>query len=190
MLTVCDASAFPATKQPRECGFAFDQRQVRQIAAVEMQKVKDVIDEAFPLACLERRLQLGKARNARLGLDYHFAVDQRVARSELGDRGADVGEFFAPIETFAGEQADLAVIEPSLDAIAIELDLVHPPSATRRNLLQSGKRRRHELWQSRAVRPPALVAPAGAALARSLRFAPVARAARALLRSFVHARTS
>src|ERR1700746_3750245 len=127
-----------------------------------MQKIKDVIDKAFPFACLERRLQLGKTRNAGFVLDHHLAVDQRAPRGELGNRGGDVGEFFSPIEAFAGEQADFAVVESSLDAITVELDLVRPSSAARRKLVQRGERRRYELGQARAVRRAVLLlAPAG-----------------------------
>src|SRR5260370_745746 len=104
-------------------------------------------------------------------------------RRRLGARGGDVGEFFAPIEAFAGEQADLAAVEPSLNAITVELDLVRPATAARRNLVQGGERRRHEIGQAGAVRPQVLVlAPAGVALACSLRFSPIVRGAVALLR--------
>src|SRR5258707_14128302 len=90
-------------------------------------------------------------------------------RRQLGDRGGDVGEFFAPTEAYAGEQPDLAAVEPSLNAITVELDLVRPATAARRNLVQGGERRRHEIGQARAVRPQVLVlAPAGVALACSL----------------------
>ena len=70
---------------------------------------------------------------------------------------ATLGNLLGPIETLAREQTDLAVVEPGLDAIAVELDLVHPALAARRRRAQGGERRRHEIRQRRAVRPRLLV---------------------------------
>ena len=112
-----------------------------------MEKIEDVIDEALALPCLQRRLQLGKTRNAFLVLDHDLAVDQRRLRGQLGDGGGDVRKFFGPIETLAGEQTDLAVVEPSLDAITVELDLVHP--AVCRSAPSSAR------WRAKVARNPA-----------------------------------
>src|SRR5262249_44757939 len=56
-----------------------------------------------------------------------------------------------PIEALAREQLDLAMVEPGLDAVAVELDLVHPALPARRRRTQGGERRRHERGQARAV---------------------------------------
>src|SRR5262249_60535538 len=94
-----------------------------------------------------------------------------------------------PTGGLGGEEAAVAGIERSLDAIAVELDLVRPPAAAWRNVVQGGERRRYELGQARAVRRPILLlAPVGVALARSLRCAAIARTARTLLRSFLRVR--
>src|SRR5262249_56116357 len=120
-------------------------------------------------------------RNAVFFLDDDLAVDQRRARRKLGDSGGDVRESFVPIEALAGEQADFAVVEPSLDAVTVELDLVRPAPSARRRRAQNGERRRHEIRQSRAARTPLLVL--GAFLAAFLRCGRTTRAARTLLRT-------
>src|SRR5262249_61439245 len=98
-----------------------------------------------------------------------------------GGRG-DVGTFSEPIEALGGAPADLPVGEPSLDAVAVELDLVRPARAARGRRAQGCKRRRHEVRQSRAARPPLLVL--GAVLAPFLRGGRTTRAVRTLFRAF------
>ena len=104
-----------------------------------MEEIEDVIDEALALAGFERRLQSRKAGDAAGILDHHFAVDERSARRELGDGLGDVGEFAGPVEALAGEQADLAAVEPGLDPIAVELDLMHPALPARCRRAQGGE---------------------------------------------------
>jgi hypothetical protein len=101
-----------------------------------MKQIEHVIDEALALAALERRLQLRKAGNSVLVLDDYLTVDQRRARGKLGDGGGGVRKFFAPLEALTREQTHVAVIEPRLDAVAVELDLVRPASPGRRRLVQ------------------------------------------------------
>ena len=54
---------------------------------------------------------------------------------------------FDPVETLAGQQLDLAAGERGLDAIAVELDLVHPGGARRRIGFEPGEAGRHEIRQ-------------------------------------------
>src|SRR5262249_798980 len=56
-------------------------------------------------------------------------------------------KLLGPVETLAGEQADGAAVEPGLDAVAVELDLVHPARAARRRCAQRRERRRYEFGQ-------------------------------------------
>ena len=65
-------------------------------------------------------------------LDHQLAVEQRGIGRQRCDRGRDRLEAMRPIQALAGQQAHLAVIEPRLDAIAVELDLVQPFGAARR----------------------------------------------------------
>src|SRR5919198_3945870 len=110
-----------------------------------MKKIEDVVDEAFALPLLERRLQLRKTGNSVFIFDDNLAVDQRRARGKLGNRGRAVRKFFSPVETLAGEQTHLAAVEPGLHAVAGELDLLRPAGAARRGRMQGGERRRHEI---------------------------------------------
>jgi hypothetical protein len=115
-----------------------------------------VVDEALAVMRFERRLQRREAGNAVVVLDHHLAVDQRAARRQLGDSSGDVGELARPIEPLAREQAHVTVLQPRLNAVAVELDLVHPALAARRGRAQRGERRRHEVGQRRGVRPRSL----------------------------------
>src|SRR6516225_11411545 len=115
MFTVSDRTALRPFDQLCQFGLALDQRHGGQIASIEMEKIEDIVNEALALPCLQRGLQLGKIRNAFLVLDHDLAVDQRRMRGQLGNGGGDVGKFLAPIEALAGEQADIAMVEPSLD---------------------------------------------------------------------------
>src|SRR6185312_4422623 len=156
-----------------------------------MKKIEYVVDEAFSLSLLERRLQRRKTGSPVFIFGDNLAVNERRARGKLGNRGRDVREFFGPVETLAGEQTHLAAVEPGLHAVAVVLDLVRPAGAARRGRMQGGERRRHEIRQRRVAQMPVLVlALAGAAPAAFVRSGPIARGARAPLRAFVrtHAR--
>src|SRR5580692_9087834 len=54
-------------------------------------------------------------------------------------------ETMRPIETRAGEQAHFAMIEPGLEAIAVELDLVQPLIAAWWTFMQCCQAGRHEI---------------------------------------------
>jgi hypothetical protein len=151
MFAVDDRSALCGWEQPRQFGFALGHGQPRLIAAIKMKKIEYVVDEAFSLSLLERRLQRRKTGSPVFIFDDNLAVNQRRARGKLGNRGRDVREFFGPVETLAGEQTHLAAVEPGLHAVAVVLDLVRPAGAARRGRMQGGERRRHEIRQRRVA---------------------------------------
>ena len=72
-----------------------------------------------------------KLRDAVGIFGHQFAVDQSRLGRQLGDRVGDAREFCGPVEALAGQQLDLAVVEPRLQAVAVELDLVDPVAARR-----------------------------------------------------------
>jgi hypothetical protein len=82
-------------------------------------------------AFLEILLQQREAGNAVAALGDDFAVDEGGLGAEPGDRVGDGRKFSGPVEPFARQQLDLAAIEPRLDAIAVELDLMDPGIARR-----------------------------------------------------------
>src|SRR5262249_17679113 len=117
MLAVADRrGARPRrAEQALERGLAFDERQLRQVAPVEMQQVEHIVYEALAVLGFQRLLQHREVRNAALVLDYDFPVDERGLRRQLGDRGGDVRELVGPVEALAGEQAHLTMVETRLD---------------------------------------------------------------------------
>src|SRR5262249_37140186 len=140
-------------EQALERGLAFDERQLRQVVPVEMQQVEYIVDEVLAVLGLERLLQLREVGNATLVFDHDFAVNKRGLPGQLADRSSDVRELVGPVEALAGEQAYLALIEPRLDAIAVELDFVNPSRPGRRLGAQRGERRRHEIRKPRRAGP-------------------------------------
>ena len=55
---------------------ALEQRRARQIRAVEMQQVEQVVAEAVAAAFAQVGLQVGEARRSLLGLHHHLAVEK------------------------------------------------------------------------------------------------------------------
>ena len=64
-----------------------------------------------------------------------FSVDDAIGQRAGGRR--DRAEFGRPIQALAGLQGHVAVLDPHLDAIAVEFDLVDPIAAGRRPLDRS-----------------------------------------------------
>ena len=149
MLGVADAAGFaPALEEPLQRRLARHQGLAGQIAAVEIQKIEHLIDQAIAAAVLQIGLQEREARNALVVFDDQFAVEQRGFGGQCGDRSRDRLEAMRPIQVFARQQAHLAVIEPGLDAIAVVFDLVQPFGAARRVAVQGGKAGRNEVGQT------------------------------------------
>src|SRR5215207_1100221 len=116
----------------RKQRLAIDQRDVREVGAAEIQEIKGIKGHPVRPPCLERLLQGGEARNAALLLDDHLAVDQRRAELQpsqsLGHRFEAVG----PVQALPGEQVYPAPVDPCLQPIAVQLDLVEPARTTLR----------------------------------------------------------
>src|SRR5689334_16994092 len=110
-----------------------------------MQEIEDPIDESIVAAIPQVGLQKRKAGNAVLVLDDQFAVEQRCLRGKRGYRLGNSAEPVRPIELFSCQQPHLAVIEPGLDAVAIEFDLVNPFRTVWWAAVQRRKARRHEV---------------------------------------------
>src|SRR5215467_11497256 len=151
MLAVPDRPASLAD-EAGQFRLALGQQQTREIAAVEMQEIEDIIDEAMAVARLERRLQTREAGATVLVLDHDLAVEQRGTRRKVGDGVGNVRKPLGPVQALAGEQLDLAAIEAGLHAVAVEFDLVHPVRAARRCGAEGCERRRQERRQARAAR--------------------------------------
>src|SRR5260370_16701778 len=96
MFAVFDRTALRLFHQPRQFGFALDQRQGSQIAPIDMEKIEDVIGEALALAGLQRRLHRGKTRDPVFCLPNHLPVNHRPTPSNLAASRADVRKLFPP----------------------------------------------------------------------------------------------
>src|SRR5262249_47289966 len=64
----------------------------------------------------------------------------------------DIGKPRGPVEGLAGQQFDLAVVEPRLHAITVELDLMHPAGAAWHFIVQRPQRWRYEVGQRGVAR--------------------------------------
>src|SRR5262249_45762746 len=135
----------------------------------------------------ERRLQLGKVRDAGFLLHDDLAVNQGGVRRKLGDGRRHIGKLVDPVEALAGEETHVAAVEAGLDAVAGELNLVQPTRAPRRGRTQGGERGRNEIRQGR-VWPAVLVA--GFLLRLLRRACSSSGTTRGRLRTFARARTT
>src|SRR5579862_5933723 len=91
-----DRAVISCRQQTLQFGLALDQRQPSEIAAIKIQKIKHVIDEAIAAAGFQIGLQQRKARQAFLILDDKLAVEERSVGLELGDRRGDRLETVRP----------------------------------------------------------------------------------------------
>src|SRR5262249_33859666 len=127
---------------------ALRERRLAQVEAFGIEQIEGMKDEPLGASLAQRRLQRGEVRRARFVLHHQLAVDQRLAQRQLFEGRADrLAELVGPIETAPGEQSYLAAVDARLQAIAVELDLVHPAAALRRLALQGGEARLDEIRQ-------------------------------------------
>src|SRR5262249_53460716 len=110
-----------------------------------MQEIENPIDEAVVAALLQIGLQQGKAGNALVILDDQFPMEERTPRRHPRNRLGDLFEAMGPIELLARQKTHPPMIEPRLDAVAVELDLVNPIPTPWRHAVQRGKAWRHEI---------------------------------------------
>src|SRR6185437_11906895 len=115
-----------------------------------MQKIERIKPHSVVPLRLEILLKQRKTGNAVLAFRHQFAVDQRGVGWKLLDRGGDGREFHRPVETFARLERDLAAVEPRLQAIAVELDLVNPVAGAWRLVRQGREARFDEIGEGGA----------------------------------------
>src|SRR5215831_3754608 len=116
-----------------------------------MQQVESPVDESIIAPIFKVGLQQRKTGNAVFVLDDQFAVEQRRLCRKGRDRFSDAREAMRPILLLSRQQTYRAVIEPRLDAVAVELDLVNPFRSVRKYAVQRGKTRRYEIRKSTAA---------------------------------------
>ena len=86
----------------------------------------------------------GEIRDAAFVLDDDLTIDESGCRGKFSHRIRDVGKPLGPVEALAGQELDLAAVEPRLDAVAVELDLVNPVAEFRRLVAERRQRRGDE----------------------------------------------
>lgn len=143
MVAVADAPVLAPTpvvigQQRVQRLLARHQRRFAQVAAVEVEQVESII-EHVAAAALQRLDQHGEARDAGRRLDQDLAVDDRELGGDVGESLRNAGKALRPVEPLPAEQLYAAVLEVSLQAVAVVLDLVQPAGTRRRRL-----RRRRE----------------------------------------------
>src|SRR5262249_16683422 len=73
------------------------------------------------------------------------AIEERSLRRQHRNRLGDLFEAMGPVELLARQKTHPPMIEPRLDAVAVELDLVNPIPTPWRHAVQRGKAWRHEI---------------------------------------------
>jgi hypothetical protein len=111
-------------EQPRQLALALVERQVREVRAVEVQEVEGDQAEGRAGAFEQSALQELKRGPPVLGEGDQLAVEQRRLDGQLSCRGEDRREAVAPILAAAREQRRATLLDPTPDAVAVELDLV------------------------------------------------------------------
>ena len=136
---------------------ALDQRRAGQILAVEMQQIEHVIDQRSWRPFLRSSCNAEKSETP-LSFDRgDLAIEDGVVIGRARRRPRRRPETCRPVEAGAGLQRDLAVADARLDAVAVELDLVHPAVGVGRLCARGREAGRDEVRQS-ALRAPASLA--------------------------------
>jgi len=121
-----------ALEQGGETSLAVRQRQRHQISTVEVEQVKDEIDEVGAALSLRGVLDQREGRDAVRSEPAKFSVDIGLPRREGVGCCRDRRIFAGPVEPGAGQQADIAAIEPGMRAIPVEFELMGPLAAAPR----------------------------------------------------------
>ena len=97
-------------------------------------------------------LQGGEGRDAIAPKDRNLAVEIGGLDGQRGQRRGDRSEPGRPIEAGAGQQPNLAALDPGGRAVAVELDLMDPSAALGWPVEEGGEFRRYEIGKQDTVR--------------------------------------
>ena len=106
-------------------GLAPEQRQLPEVAAVEVQQIERHQDDAGGLS-LQLVLQHREIGGAVGGRHDDLAVDDRRGGLDVPGVVGDLLEAMGPVMAAPGEDLDGLVGQVDLDAVAVELDFVDP----------------------------------------------------------------
>ena len=130
MLAVADR-VLSGLDQGGKTSLAVRQWQRHQIATVEVQQVEDEIDKVGAALSFRGVLDQRKRGDAIRPHPAELAVEIGLPGRERAQRRGDRRIFAGPVEPGAGQQVDIATIEPGVHAIAVVLELVRPRIAVR-----------------------------------------------------------
>ena len=111
-----------------ETRLAIGQRQRHQIEAVEVQQVKDEVDEVGAAPPFRGILDQRERRDSVRPHSAELAVDIGLLRRQRGQSRNDRRIFAGRVKPGARQQTDIAAIEPGMHAIAVEFELWAHPS--------------------------------------------------------------
>src|SRR5260221_3954292 len=134
-----------------QSALARDKWQWCQVGSVEMQKVEWIEHHPVVSTRFELLLEQREARDAVAAFRHNLAIDQSAFSWQFGDRVRDRGKFSGPVEALTREEFYPAAVQPGLDAVSVEFDLVQPVVAVRRLVTRRGETRCDECGQG-AVR--------------------------------------
>src|SRR5580704_7220039 len=137
-----------ASQKSAQRRFARRQWLVGEILIVQVQQIKNPVDKSILATVFQVGLQQRKTGNTVFALDHQFAVEQRRLCRKGGDRCGNAFEPMRPVQLLSREQTHLAVIEPRLDAVAVEFDFVNPARSVRGGAVQRGEAGRYEIRKS------------------------------------------
>ena len=103
-------------------------------------------------AILEVVLQRGEIRGAVFVDRSDLAVEDGIVAGKLGAGGGDGRKFLGPVEAAPRLERHRAVGDASLDAVAVELDLMDPAVAVGRSRAQRREARRDEVREPAVTR--------------------------------------
>ena len=105
---------------------ALDERQARDVPAVEVQEIEGVIDELHAALAVGRRLGMGEARQSGVIDAAEFAVEIGGLRLHIRERRDGAWIFVAPVEAGPSQELRAAIVDARGHAKAVQFDLVEP----------------------------------------------------------------
>ncbi len=124
----------------QEC-FALQQRRTTDIRSSHARKIEHDVAQRLLRTAVDHPLQRCEVTASFLVQHHQFAVQACIAHRQRLHGLHHFGKIIGPIQTIAGAQLDLAIVQISQQAIAIPLDLVKPAVAVRRTVAMIGQLR-------------------------------------------------
>jgi len=141
--TVCHRRASrPSREEAREDRFPALEREARDVLAVEVEEIEDEVDECRTRAAAEGVLQILEARPAVGSHARDLAVEDCVSHPEASYGIDDLGKARRAVVAGTADEAHVAVVDETADAVPVVLELVQPGVARRRLAYQA-----RELWR-------------------------------------------